>query len=333
MAVQLVARFTLAADLSAFDPIGFKERLAAMLGGVTPADITLLVAAGSIYVTATVRTDGTAAAAAAASTLTTTSTLVLSAALGVPVSASPAVEVAAVHVDAPSPPPPLRPPSPPVPPSPSPPPPLPSPPAMPPWHGPVDAEARSGGELSGWLSVPLVSIATLVVLAAAAALLCCYRSYLLPVQRKRPRRGATAPAVQGLGSKGGADLPMGVRGAAGSEAAGSGGMSEGTASAPVAVVTTHDGLRSVFDEIQREAAAREAAAREVCADGCCSASTTANGRPLARGVTQAQSGALARTNSAGSRAQMPLPYLRPACPPSGALPWRALSHAVARPLP
>ena len=52
---------TLDTDLASFDEAAFKSRLASTLDDVTPADISLVIKAGSLIVTATIRLASTSA--------------------------------------------------------------------------------------------------------------------------------------------------------------------------------------------------------------------------------------------------------------------------------
>ena len=109
---------TVAGSIATFDAATYKTNLATVLGnGVTPADISVTLTAGSVIVATSVVTASSSAATSAANVLKSASTDTLSSDLGVTVTSVSETAVAhQVVVASPSPPPPARPPPPPAPP-------------------------------------------------------------------------------------------------------------------------------------------------------------------------------------------------------------------------
>ena len=104
MASVVQSTFVLAGTVESFDQESFKSNLAAGLSGVEPDDITLIVTAASVSVTATIRTQDANIASAAVQTLTLLGRQELSNLVGVQVESISSISSSTIAFDAPSPP-------------------------------------------------------------------------------------------------------------------------------------------------------------------------------------------------------------------------------------
>ena len=174
MASVVQSTFVLAGTVESFDQESFKSNLAAGLSGVAPDDISLIVTAASVSVTATIRTQDATIAESAVQTLTLLGRQELSNLVGVQVESVTSISASTVAFDAPSPP---------------------QPPTTPPFisdGGPQNIEVPTGNSGVSTTYVILAAAAiTVVVGAIVLACLCVSKKHLLfrtPAAVKPPTR-------------------------------------------------------------------------------------------------------------------------------------------------